>query len=606
MTLSRRRPTATLLALLLVLAASPVAAADPTPSPEAPEPALTSPPTVHAEMEAEHRDDPATHVVGPRPQGLDAASLDGGVTLAGGDTLPNGLSHEVLGYLPYWAVTSEMVAHLDYDLLSTIAYFGVPATSTRRPVETHVGWTTWNSATMTNVINAAHAEGVKVVLTVSLFAWDYDYTNMSALLNNSDAADEAGGPDRRRGRPPATPTASTSTSSRCRTRCRPPTPSSSATFAPRSGRTRTSASPPPAARRPGTRATTSPGSPRPGAADALMVMGYDFNWSGSARAGGVSPIDSPYALDVRTAMANYLAKVPAGKLIWGVPYYGRAWTTTGSTVNGRTCGSTGGCTAASWSIRYDDAVEGAAAKGRRWDAVGQVPWYTYMSPTYDEQVQAYYDDAVSLDVKHELIIANGLRGVGIWHLTMDGARRELWDQLWRNYGDLPFRDIDDSDFLEHIIWLAAEGITTGCGNERFCPLASVTRAEMAGFLARALDLTGGSVDRFGDDNGIRSRAEHQPDRRGRDHERLHVEPVLSRPRFVTRAQMASFIDRALDLPPTTSDAFTRRRGIDARERDQPTGGRRDRDGVRLEPISARSSPVSREQMAAFLHRALAP
>ena len=91
--------------------------------------------------------------------------------------------------------------------------------------------------------------------------------------------------------------------------------------------------------------------------------------------------------------------------------------------------------------------------------------------------------------------------MGIWHLTMDGSRRELWDQLWRNYGDLPFRDIDDSDFLEHIIWLASEGITTGCGNERFCPLASVTRAEMAGFLARALDLTGGSVDRFGDDNG---------------------------------------------------------------------------------------------------------
>ena len=102
-----------------------------------------------------------------------------------------------------------------------------------------------------------------------------------------------------------------------------------------------------------------------GAADALMVMAYDFNWSGSAHAGGVSPIDSPYALDVSTAMPNYLAKVPASKLIWGVPYYGRAWTTTGSTVNGRTCSGTGSCTAASWSIRYDDAVEGAAAKGRQ-------------------------------------------------------------------------------------------------------------------------------------------------------------------------------------------------------------------------------------------------
>ena len=32
----------------------------------------------------------------------------------------------------------------------------------------------------------------------------------------------------------------------------------------------------------------------PGGADAIMVMAYDFNWSGSARAGGVAPIDSPY------------------------------------------------------------------------------------------------------------------------------------------------------------------------------------------------------------------------------------------------------------------------------------------------------------------------
>ena len=34
----------------------------------------------------------------------------------------------------------------------------------------------------------------------------------------------------------------------------------------------------------------------PGAADAIMAMGYDFNWSGSSRAGGVSPLDSPYVL----------------------------------------------------------------------------------------------------------------------------------------------------------------------------------------------------------------------------------------------------------------------------------------------------------------------
>jgi spore germination protein YaaH len=603
MKLSRRRPTAALLALLFALAASPAAAVDPTPSPEPTEPALTSPPTVHAEMEAEHRDDAATQVAGPRPQGLDTASLDGGVTLAGGDALPNGLSHEVLGYLPYWAVTAEMVAHLDYDLLSTIAYFGVPATSTGDLSKTHVGWTTWNSATMTNVVNAAHAEGVKVVLTVTMMAWDGNYTNMSALLNNSTRRTKLAGQI-------ADAVAARSADGvNLDFEPMPNALQAAYTQFVRDVRTAIGSTAHLSVATTGGAATWDEGYDLAGitgagAADALMVMGYDFNWSGSARAGGVSPIESPYALDVQTAMANYLARVPGSKLIWGVPYYGRAWTTTGSTVNGRTCSATGSCTAASWSIRYDDAVEGAAAKGRKWDAVGQVPWYTYLSPTYDEQVQAYYDDAVSLDVKHELIIANGLRGVGIWHLTMDGSRRELWDQLWRNYGDLPFRDIDDSDFLEHIIWLAAEGITTGCGNERFCPLASVTRAEMAGFLARALDLTGGSVDRFSDDNGsVHELSINRIAEAG-------ITSGCTSSRFcpdhvVTRGQMASFIDRALDLPSTNVDAFTDDEGLTY----ENAINRLAAAGIASGCASNRycpSSPVSREQMAAFLHRALAP
>ena len=41
--------------------------------------------------------------------------------------LPNGLSHEVFGYLPYWMLSSAQMANLDYDLVSTIAYFSVGA-----------------------------------------------------------------------------------------------------------------------------------------------------------------------------------------------------------------------------------------------------------------------------------------------------------------------------------------------------------------------------------------------------------------------------------------------------------------------------------------------
>ncbi len=51
-----------------------------------------------------------------------------------------------------------------------------------------------------------------------------------------------------------------------------------------------------------------------------------------------------------------------------------------------------------------------------------------------------------------------------------------------------FIDISDSAFITEIDWLAAAGITSGCSDTWFCPKDSVTREQMASFLARALDL----------------------------------------------------------------------------------------------------------------------
>ena len=77
-----------------------------------------------------------------------------------------------------------------------------------------------------------------------------------------------------------------------------------------------------------------------GAADALMVMAYDFSWSGSSRAGGVSPLKSPYIFDVTDAVTAYLKLAPGNKLIWGVPYYGRTWPTKTDALNAVTCRAT--------------------------------------------------------------------------------------------------------------------------------------------------------------------------------------------------------------------------------------------------------------------------
>ena len=602
----RRSGAAAIAVFLFAVAASPAVAADPTPAPTPESPAARGPssaPTIHSEMETQHAATPLDFVPGARPQALRLDKASGGEVQAGtAASLPNGLSHEVFGYLPYWAATNAMVAHLDYDLLSTIAYFGVPAQANGTLQQTGVGWDGWTSTTMTEVINDAHAEGVKVVLTVTMMAWNHDYTSMSTLLKSATRR------TRLANQIAATVEARNADGVNLDFEPMPNSLQNAYTAFVRDVRTALGNGSYLTVATTGGAASWDEGYDlaaltAPGAADALMVMAYDLNWSGSARAGGVAPIDSPYALDSREAMSAYLARVPASKLIWGVPYYGRAWTTTTNSLNGRTCASAGGCTAASWAMRYIDAVGAVADHGRRWDATGQVPWYTYRSTTYGTHVQAYYDDAQSLDAKYEMVTGNAVRGVGIWHLLMDGGHRALWDQLWRNFGDLPFRDVDDSPFLRDIIWLAEVGITTGCGSDRFCPSRGVTRGEVATFLVRAFRLPRTATDYFTDDDHSTHEAAIN---------RLAAAGITNGcggdrfcpTRGVTRGEMATFLARALGLPRTGTDYFT----DDDGSVHESAINRLAEAGITTGCGSDRFCPgkiVSREQVAAFLHRALA-
>lgn len=117
-------------------------------------------------------------------------------------------------------------------------------------------------------------------------------------------------------------------------------------------------------------------------------------------------------------------------------------------------------------------------------------------------------------------------------------------------GSNAFSDDDGSPFEASIDAMAAAGITKGCNppvNDQFCPGDTVTRGQMAAFLARALHLARPATDSFGDDDGSVFEA---------DIEALAAAGVTRgcnppvNDRFcpaetVTRAQMAAFLHRAL-------------------------------------------------------------
>ncbi len=615
---TKRRAQACLPALLLALGvslgASPVTAADPPSSP--PEPATTepsSPPTVHSEMLTEHGADVIELPPGNMPEPMGPAATDGGTVqeLGAIASLPNGLTREVYGYLPYWALDPSLRQYLRYDLVSTIAYFSVAAQADGTLLRSGTGWSGWASADMTDVINQAHAHGVGVHLTVTMMAWGGDYSAMTALLSSAPnraalAAEIASAVAARNadGVNLDFEPVPNSLESQYTTFVREV---KAALVASGAGSYLTVATTGGAAA--WDEGYNLAGLSADGAADAIMVMGYDFSWSGSARAGGVAPIDSPYIFDIREAMSSYLARVPASKLIWGVPYYGRAWTTQTATMNSLTCRSGSVCPTVndvaigrSWASRYVDAIAASASYGRLWDGNGQVPWYTYHSSTYNSYVQGYYDDAISLAAKYEMVTATGMRGVGIWHLLMDVDRPELWNELESQFGELPFIDVRGSLFVGDIVWLVEHGITTGCGGGRFCPTALVPRDQMASFLARALNLPAAADDYFTDDAGSQHEADiNRVAQAGITLGCGGTSYCPSAP--VGRDQMASFLARALNLPAAARDYFA-----------DDAGSQHEADINRLAAAGVTNgcSPglycpsrlMTREEMAAFLHRAL--
>lgn len=119
-------------------------------------------------------------------------------------------------------------------------------------------------------------------------------------------------------------------------------------------------------------------------------------------------------------------------------------------------------------------------------------------------------------------------------------------------GGDPFIDDDTSVFEDDIERLAAQGITTGCGTDRFCPDDPVTRGQMAAFLVRAYGYAGDtSADRFSDDDD--SVFEGDIERLAAAGVTLGCNPP-DNDRFcpddpVRRDQMASFLGRAGGLSP---------------------------------------------------------
>jgi uncharacterized protein YkwD len=245
-----------------------------------------------------------------------------------------------------------------------------------------------------------------------------------------------------------------------------------------------------------------------------------------------------------------------------------------------------------------------------WERLGEIIAYNQVS-SVEDRIKRFVDQWYGSTKGHKELMLNAAytHAGGSWTTSSNGRHYAamIFIKLCgassppvSSTSD-PFTDISDSKFRTAIIWLAEEGITTGCTATQFCPKSFVLRDQMATFLSRAMQLSANSKTYFIDtagnkhETGINRIAEIGVTR-GCDTWRYCPSGR------VTRAQMASFLSRALDLPPATRDYFWDDNG----NRHEDAINRLAAAGITVGCDVGKFCPngtVSREQMAAFLMRA---
>ena len=190
--------------------------------------------------------------------------------------------------------------------------------------------------------------------------------------------------------------------------------------------------------------------------DAFFVMSYDMEYSNYNWAplncsrfclGPTSPLTG-YHYNDTSEMADYLAVVPGSKVILGVPYYGRKGCVDSPTANATLKLDSGGVAIDITADRYVDAVYDAYQQANPvahhadvHDPSGAEPWETWHSnnPSFGQggcDRELYWDGPNSLSLKYDLVNRDELRGVGLWTVNY-GEAQELWDTLKARFTNLP-------------------------------------------------------------------------------------------------------------------------------------------------------------------------
>lgn len=349
--------------------------------------------------------------------------------------------YEVFGFAPYW--TLHKLDNVDFDTLSTLAYFGVPVLGDGSLDTKDIGYKRFHSKQATRLFMKAHAHNTRVVLTLTQMKNE----EIEALLDSDEAQEiaitKAVSEVKKRGidginvdfeyvgNPGYIYRQKYSRFvKKLSDRMHAAVPSSRVTVSVYAS------------------AVKSPKlydiAALSDSTDGVFMMAYDFSVASSEKAAPTAPLhgykEGKYAYDIATAVEDFLNYMPAEKLILGVPYYGYNYPVKSIQVNAGTYPS--------WywngnrvTQTYEVATRNVNATVRSdeeykegWDPIGKVGWRAYKSEKTNTWRMLFLDDHRSLSLKYDFVKENNLAGVGMWALGFDEGRTELWDLLRVKFG----------------------------------------------------------------------------------------------------------------------------------------------------------------------------
>jgi spore germination protein YaaH len=335
----------------------------------------------------------------------------------------SGSAREVFGYLPYWELDKGIDAYLRYDLLTTIAFFGIGYASDGHLITDAPGYRAYMGDLASTVIRNARAAGVRTVITFQSF----DRARNEAFLSDPEAQatfiEEAVALMEERGADGANVDieglsgtffdaygAFVGSFARAAKERDPDAEISVATNGNTSGAKMAAAA-------------------LAGGADRAFIMGYNYRTAGSARAGSVAPLVREDGLSLTSTLTLYAAAgVPLDRVILGLPYYGRTWPTTSDELHAprQTDTATYGSAKAFFPRTLPASARGST---ETYDPVE----HAVVLARYDEVrgtwVQTYYDDPRSLRPKMQLAVDSGLAGIGMWALGYDRGQPGYWELI---------------------------------------------------------------------------------------------------------------------------------------------------------------------------------